>query len=354
MNVLLTSVGRSNYLIEGFRSALNGRGSVFAADASADAPALQEADRAFIVPLINQPDYLDIILDICRKQKVGLIIPLHELELPLFAEYREHVVKDGITLVISSPYVIDTCSDKWAANNFLKKIGLNVPRTYFTPEKVKIALEKKELSFPLVIKPRRGMASIGIEYVEDMEELELTFRLAKKRVMRTSIAEISAIDQDLCLLIQEYMNGQEFGLDVINDLEGRNVTVFVKQKLAMRAGETDRAITVRHEVLESLGEKIGNKLGHVGNMDCDVFVDGKDCYVLEMNPRFGGGYPFSHLAGADIPAAILAWAERKKPVLDWLNIKPGFCSSKTDRLVCKTIESNTFNYIAPSTVARPQ
>jgi len=115
--------------------------------------------------------------------------------------------------------------------------------------------------------------------------------------------------------------------------EGRYVTTFVKRKLSMRAEETDRAITVDDPVLSALGETLGRRLGHTGNLDCDVFVGDGEPAVVELNPRFGGGYRFSHAAGADVPAALVAWASGLTADACWLEASPGVASGKCDRLV---------------------
>ena len=333
MNVLLTCAGRRNYLIKFFQEALGDRGLVFAADASAEAPALQEADKAFVVPLVNQTDYFDTLLAICRQHQVRLLISLNDLELSLLARQRARFLKAGTLPVISSPEVVDTCLDKWATVEFLRSCGLNVPKTYISLGEAREALLREEIAFPLVVKPRWGNASIGIEYPEDEEELELAYRLIRKRLPRTILAKASAADPARSILIQERFNGHEYGLDVINDLGGRYVTTFVKRKLTMRAGETDRAVTVENERLGKLGETIGQRLGHVGNLDCDVFVNETGCHLLEMNPRFGGGYPFSHVAGANLPAALIAWANEEEPDASWLRVEPNIVASKCDRLV---------------------
>src|SRR5690606_10426320 len=119
---------------------------------------------------------------------------------------------------------------------------------------------------------------------------------------------------------QERLNSPEYGLDVINDLQGRYVTTFARRKLAMRAGETDRAVTIADERFTKAGARIGTTLRHVGNLDCDVFLREEEPVVLEMNPRFGGGYPFSHAAGAHVPAALVAWASKRDIDPSWLKI----------------------------------
>jgi carbamoyl-phosphate synthase large subunit len=336
MNVLLTFAGRRNYLVKFFQEALEGQGQVFAADASESAPALAEADKGFVVPDVTHEDYLDILLAICKKYRVRLLISLHDLELPLFARERARFEEIGTQPIVSSPNVIEVCFDKWATVEFLESCELRAPRTYLSLAEVRAALSRGEVAFPLVVKPRWGTGSIGLEYPENDEELELIYRLVKRRLSRTYLAEVSATDLEKCIMIQEKLQGQEYGLDVINNLDGQYVCTFVKRKLVMRAGETDQAVTVSDPQLERLGEVIARQLGHVGNLDCDVFVNGDDRSVLELNPRFGGGYPFSHVAGANLPAAIIAWADGKEADPNWFKIEPDVMASKCPRLVAIT------------------
>jgi carbamoyl-phosphate synthase large subunit len=333
MNVLLTCAGRRNYLVKFFQEALRGRGQVFAADASADAPALRQADKFFILPLLDHSGYIDALLTICQRHCVRLLISLNDLELPLLARHSTYFLKVGTIPVTSSPEVVDTCSDKWKTFKFLKASNLETPNTYRSLADAREALARGDITFPLVLKPRWGTASIGIEYVYDEEELELHYTLAMKRLPWTLLRQIGAADPDRCILIQKRLCGQEYGLDVVNDLEGRYVCTFVKRKLVMRAGETDRAITVKSDALEGIGEAIGRELGHIGILDCDLIVTEQSCSVLDLNPRFGGGYPFSHMAGANLPAALIAWANREQPDADWLKVGPNVVSSKYDKLV---------------------
>jgi carbamoyl-phosphate synthase large subunit len=333
MNVLLTCAGRRNYLMEYFRVALDGRGQVFAADSSSDAPALHEADRAFVVPPVSHPGYIEHILELCRRNEVGLLISLNDLELPLLARHRERFRGQGTLAVISSPEVVDICFDKWATARFLESSGIAGPRTYVTLRDAHSALERREVALPLVIKPRWGSASIGITYVEDACDLAPTYDLIRRQLARSILAEISAGDLERSVLIQERIAGQEYGLDVVNDLDGRHVATFARCKLAMRAGETDRAVTAESFELDLVGAAIGERLGHVGNLDCDVFLADGRLYVLELNPRFGGGYPFSHAAGADLPAALIAWASGATPEPRWLRIRPGVRAAKCDRVI---------------------
>ena len=333
MNVMLTCAGRRNYLVRSFQEALRGRGQVLAADSCADAPALKQADISFVIPSIDHAAYIETVLAICQQHRVLLLISLNDLELQVLAKHIARFLEVGTIPVISCSEVVGACFDKWRTFNFLKASDLETPDTYLSLSDALQSVARGEISFPLVVKPRWGTASIGIEYSDDAEELDLDYTRVKKRLRRTILREISAADPDRCILIQKRLCGQEYGLDIVNDLQGRYVCTFVKRKLAMRAGETDRATTVESESLEAIGAVIGRKLGHVGVLDCDAIVDQDKCYVLDMNPRFGGGYPFSHIAGANLPAALLAWANQEQPDAEWLKVQPNITSSKCDGLV---------------------
>ena len=134
-------------------------------------------------------------------------------------------------------------------------------------------------------------------------------------------------------MIQQLINGKEYGLDVMTDLQGNHVAVSVKQKLAMRAGETDKAITVNNEIISDIGTIIGKALKHVGNLDCDILEENGDYYVLELNPRFGGGFPFSYEAGVNLPGALIAWAKGESFEQSQLVPRYGELYAKCDYLV---------------------
>jgi len=130
-------------------------------------------------------------------------------------------------------------------------------------------------------------------------------RIENERLVNSMMRTRECLNQSV--LIQEKISGQEYGLDVINDLKGNFMSTCVKIKYAMRSGETDCAFTVEDAYAQKLGEDLGRLLRHVGNLDVDILVKDQMYYVLEMNARFGGGYPFSHLAGVNLPLAIVKW-----------------------------------------------
>jgi len=306
MNILFTCAGRRTYLLKYFKENLGINDRIFATDMQLSAPALQAADVKIQVPAVYDKDYIKISLDICRENKIDALMSLNDLELPILAENKALFEEIGTKVIVSNPKVIDIAFDKYKTAQWVESIGLTAPKTYVRLEDCKKALATGEISFPLFMKPRWGSGSIGLESISDMEELDIYYNLLMKKVKKTILATASVGDE--YIMIQEKLTGNEFGLDVMNDLEGNNVGVSVKKKMAMRAGETDKAITVDLPCVREMGSKIGSELGHIGNLDVDIMqrADGTYC-VLELNPRFGGGFPFSYEAGVNFPKAIIQW-----------------------------------------------
>ena len=327
MNILFTCAGRRTYLLKYFKENLTEGDKVIATDMQLSAPALQAADIKVQVPAVYDPKYVDITLDICREYGVDVLISLNDLELPILAENKPRFEEIGVKVIVSDPEVIDICFDKYKTAQWVESLGLVAPKTYVRLEDAKAALATGEISFPLFMKPRWGSGSIGLESIADMEELDIYYHLLMKKIKKTILATASVGDE--YIMIQEKLTGSEFGLDVMNDLEGNNVSVSVKQKLAMRAGETDKAVTRDLPEVREMGCKIGEALKHIGNLDVDIMqrADGTYC-VLELNPRFGGGFPFSYEAGVNMPKAIIQWVKGE-------SVDPSMLLPEYDRMFAK-------------------
>ena len=304
MNILFTCAGRRTYLLKYFKENLLEGDKIVATDMQLSAPALQVADVKIQVPAVYDPDYVNITLRICEEQKIDALFSLNDLELPILAENKARFEAIGVKVVVSDPKVIDIAFDKYKTAQWVESLGLTAPKTYVRLEDCKKALAAGEIDFPLFMKPRWGSGSIGLESIADMEELDIYYGLLMKKIKKTILATASVGDE--YIMIQEKLTGSEFGLDIMNDLDGKNIGVSVKQKLAMRAGETDKAVTVDLPEVCEMGRKIGKALGHIGNLDVDIMqrADGAYC-VLELNPRFGGGFPFSYEAGVNFPKALI-------------------------------------------------
>ena len=332
MNILFTCAGRRTYLLKYFRENMLPGDKIVATDMQLSAPALQAADIKIQVPAVYAPNYIDVALEICKEHSIDALISLNDLELPILADNKARFEEIGVKMIVSDPDVIEICFDKYKTAQWVESIGLIAPKTYVRLDDAKNAITSGEISFPLFMKPRWGSGSIGLETVDDLGELDIYYSLLAKKIKKSILATASVGDE--YIMIQEKLTGSEFGLDVMNDLSGKNVGVSVKQKLAMRAGETDKAITLNLPEIRKIGEVIGENLRHIGNLDVDVMqrANGDYC-ILELNPRFGGGFPFSYEAGVNLPKAILTWL--KGDGIDASILKPDFnrVFAKNDYLV---------------------
>src|SRR5690606_16523935 len=222
MNILFTCAGRRNYLINYFKDALKGNGLILAADNQLTAPALVDADVALEVPSIYCEAYIESLKQIIPLHKVDAIISLNDLELPILAAHREELEALGTKIIVSDPQVIDIAFDKWKTFKFFNKIGVDTPLTFKRLKDVKKAIDHGELGFPLVVKPRWGSASISVETVENMEELELVYKLQRIKVQKSILKNASAKDIKGSILIQEMIGGTEYGIDILNDFKGNH------------------------------------------------------------------------------------------------------------------------------------
>lgn len=313
MNILLTSVGRRSYLVKYFQEALNGQGEVHVANSSEVSPAFQVADKAVVTPLIYDDNYIPFLKNYCVENNISAIISLFDIDLPILSKHKKEFMDIGVMVVVSDYSAIKVCNDKWKTYQFLLSHGFNAPKTFLSVGDVIEAVKNGDISYPVMIKPRWGMGSIAVFEAENEEELLVLFKKARRNIEKTYLKFESAENIEQSILIQEKLCGQEYGLDVINDLQGNYINTIPKMKYAMRSGETDCAVTVDDQELKTIGKRLSESLHHIANLDTDVFKVGEKCYVLELNARFGGGYPFSHMAGVNLPLAIVKWL-KEEPV----------------------------------------
>lgn len=332
-NILFTCAGRRNYLINYFKEALAGKGLILAADSQLTAPALLDADVAIQVPSIYDKNYVDKLKELIKTHQVDAIISLNDLELPILAEHKDELEALGAKVIVSDTGIIDIAFDKYKTYTFFKSIGVGTPKTYLTVEEVIEAVNSGELHYPLIIKPRWGSASIAIDIAENEAELKLAYQLQRLKVEKSILKDASAADIERSILIQEKIDGDEYGIDILNDFEGKYYGSFIRKKMAMRSGETDKAVSVINDDFSRTAQIIAENTKHIGNMDCDFFVKDGRLYYLEMNPRFGGGYPFSHEAGINTPAIYLAWLNGEKDVDRFNNFVAGKMYSKYDQMM---------------------
>jgi carbamoyl-phosphate synthase large subunit len=310
-----------------------------AIDNQSTAPSFAAADIALKVHSIYAPEYLDQLKDIISTYRIDAVIPLNDLELPLLSRNKRELEDLGTRIIVSDPNFIDTCSDKWETYKYLRKLKIDTPLTFLKISDALMSVSKRELNFPLIVKPRWGSGSFGIEVVDNEIELQLAFDLLKIRLENSFLKNLNSKNVDEAIIIQEKLNGVEYGMDIVNDFKGNHVACFSRIKLAMRSGETDKAETIISTKFSKIGRKLAENSEHIGLMDIDFFVKEGKIYVLELNPRFGGGYPFSHQAGANVPAMYVDWLSGTNNVSKHNQFKSGMIFSKYDRLVQSNYKS---------------
>lgn len=289
-NILILSAGTRNKVVQAFKQELANNGKVFATDCSNIGPAVYDADEAIIVPKIKDPFYIDEILGICKKNNIKGVFSLIDPELSLLADNADRFTEIGVIPIVSSYELCETSLDKYRMYEMLVKLGIPTAKCYLTMEAFETAFSEGEIDYPVFVKPRNGSASININAVESKEMLIALFH-----------------DYD-DLIIQEYMKGQEYGADVYIDLiSGKCTDIFLKEKIKMRAGETDKSVSVKDERLFEQIVSFVETVGYRGMIDIDLFYDNATdtWYLSEVNPRFGGGYPHAYACGVNFPRCII-------------------------------------------------
>jgi len=312
MNILCTSVGRRSYMIQYFKQALGEKGKVHAANSSAFNPSFALADYTVLTPLVSSEKYIPFLLSYCQKHQIKAIISFFDLDCEVLALHQVKFEAIGVRLLISSYEVVRTCNDKLATYAFCLKHQFKTPLTYDSLDCLKKAIATQEVYFPIIIKPRVGMGSLGIYEVDNMEECEMFYHKSKQAIVKQYAEVTKAFPLTQQPIFQEKVIGQEYGLDIINDLAGNYVNTLVKVKFAMRSGSTDIAQTMFHPELAALGQKIGQALGHIGCLDVDIIQCNDQWVIIDCNARFGGGYPFSHFSGANVVQALICWLDNQK------------------------------------------
>lgn len=327
MNILLTSVGCRAYMVKYFKEVIGAVGQVHVCNSDNKSIAFKYADKKVISPLIYDANYISFLIEYCKENRIDIIISLFDIDLLMLAKHKKKFQEVGTNVIVSGPDIIEICNDKWMTYEFLIKNGFNAPKSFLSIDEVIKHIKNGSLSYPVVVKPRYGCGSISVTIAYDEEDLIYLTKKANKEITSSYLKYESAVTEEK-VIYQECLKGQEYGADIINDLNGNMQNVIVRKKIAMRSGETDIAELVDEPVIRDALEKLGTITKHIANMDCDVFLVDSIPYILEMNARFGGGYPFSHMGGCNIPQAIVNWVEGKDVSKEMISAKTGIIGFK--------------------------
>lgn len=281
MNLLFSCIGRRGYIADFFRRSLDTADRIIGTGNCRWTPGFQACDAAFLMPDIHEDDYVPAVLELCERQHVDALLSFNDQDVHRLAGFRAELRSRGVIPLLPSAEVAETTYDKYRTFCFLSARGIPTPRTALTLD------DAAAFQYPLYVKPRCGSGSH--ETFIARNERELTFFFSYRPDM----------------IIQEAVVGEELDIELCGDLDGRPVGLCTWKKYASRLGETEMAETFQEEIVTDFALQLGEMLLATGPMDIDVIRDGASLMVLEANTRFGGGYPVSHLAGADFPKLLI-------------------------------------------------
>ena len=313
MNILITNIGRRGYLVDYFREIIKPNEKIYTSDCDKTASGLYgNNDGHFILPkpVDNEKLYVEKLIQTCMENDINAVLPVIDPEIYILSKYRQDFQNKGVTVVVSDRSVLDTCFDKLKMNHFLVKIGVPYPKTYATMQDFESDYTRGNIQFPVVLKPILGSGSVDTYFVDDIEKLKALYKEG--------------------MLIQKKLNGVEYGTDTFNSFEGIPLRCVIKKKLLMRSGETDKSVSVHKESVKRTLLKIATELGHIANLDCDVIECDGTPFVIDMNPRFGGGYPATHATGVNLVRILYK-------MLYGETVYPDFDNYQDDILVMKEI-----------------
>lgn len=288
MNILFCSVGRRCELLKDFRKTMGAEGKIVATDLSEYAPAIYFADKYYLVPRIDDPDYISTILDICRKEEIDAVTTCIDPEIMLLAEHREAF--RTLSVEVLAPYfeTAKICFDKFKMYQYLTANGVRTVLTFGDMDSFCDALKKGQIAFPVFVKPREGSGSVGARKIEDMTALR------------------EAMEQDSSLIIQEFMgDAVDMDADVyIDTISHKPVALFSKRKLETRIGGASKTVSFKDDKLVEFVCNALNVFQFNGPIDMDLWYRGGQYYLSEINPRFGGAYLHAYGAGVDFVKLI--------------------------------------------------
>ena len=293
-NILLSSAGRRVELAQAFKKEIAARGLSSKLVSTDLNPALsavsQFVDVAITSPRVTDAGYPDFLLDLCKAQSIGLVVPTIDTELLLLAQHREAFAAQGIQLVISDVSLVSACRDKRITARLFADLGIESPAVY----------DREVVRFPCFAKPFDGSRSIGARALADSRMLDDEMR-ANPKMMFMALVDATHT---------------EFTVDAYFDRSGQLACMVPRQRIEVRDGEISKGATRRHSVYDYLLPKLKALQGARGCLTLQLFANLQtgSFSAIEINPRFGGGFPLSYSAGANYPGWLIDEYLLGKPV----------------------------------------
>lgn len=323
MNILFTSAGRRVQLLKDFKASLSQGSKFIATDMSYLAPAIYVADKYYITPAINDPEYINTILDICDKESIDAITTLIDPEIELLAKNRKKFADHHVEVLTPYEETARLCFNKYEMYKFLSNHNIPTPLTFGTAQETIDAVNDGKVSYPLFVKPRTGSGSVGARKVYDESELREAFEV------------------DPSLIAQQLMTGIDLDADVYVDIiSEKPVSIFSKRKLQMKIGGASKTISFRDPKLVEFIQNVLSNFHFHGPIDMDFFnVDGR-YYLNEINPRFGGAYLHAYGCGVDFIKLIENNINGIENKPSFLNYEDDVAMMMYDAVVIQKIEKS--------------
>jgi carbamoyl-phosphate synthase large subunit len=280
--ILLTGAGKRYDIVSCFARLTK----TIVADPSPLAPARYAAHVRAAVPLIEDPDYVAALQGLCEEHGVGALLPLTDLDIEVLARARE---EGRLPALVPSSEVARATYDKYEAHLLLQRHSLPSPPTVLPDA------DLDALSYPVMVKPRRGSGARSIHLAADP---------AQARFFTGYVGEPT--------MIQQAMGGPELSIDCLGDLEGRCLNAIPRTMLESRGGESIKGQVIHDEDLIALGQRTMEALRVSGPATVQVFRDPQiGLAITDVNTRFGGAFPapvFAALPGRSYPELIVRMA----------------------------------------------
>lgn len=281
MNILLVNPGRRDYMVNFFLSLKKKYNlNIFLVDPDKNVPSFKVSTltKNNVCPKVkNSKKFLSFLNKYVLKNKIDVIFPISDRELKILSQKKKFFMKKGVKVIVSDLKIIENCQNKIKFSKYLKKFNILCPKI--------ITKKNIKKNLPVIKKEVNGSASKNQEVIFKSSQININYE--KK------------------FFFQKFLKYQEYNLDILNDLNGNYLHSCAKKKLFIRSGETDKAVMINNKVFENFAKKLSKALKHVGIIDVDFFYNKKKFYVLDINPRLGGGYPFTHLYGYNYIDKIL-------------------------------------------------
>jgi len=285
VNILITSVSRKVWLVKAFKDALKQEGingKVISVDINPLSAGLYVSDKHYLIPPSSAQNFMPVILEICKKENIKLLIPTRDRELLLFARNKKKFEKQGTYVMVSNSEVIEICNDKYRFYQFLTRNNISTPKTYL-PSQINFF----SIRYPLLVKSRYGSGSKSVSKAENEKELRFFINYVSNPV------------------IQEFVNGREYTIDLFSDFNGKVITVVPRERIEIFCGESYKGKTVKDAKIMEYTKNLAEKLGTTGHITIQCIKDDNGIKFIEVNPRFGGGAILGIKAGVNTPLLLL-------------------------------------------------